>query len=95
VAAPLALPEGAKPATSQTILKTRGTKRAIQGLPMRALAAALSRSYRRCAMVERPPAADDDEARLSHRAKLTIGAVVFALGLLVGAAVAAWIIPPS
>jgi hypothetical protein len=48
-----------------------------------------------CAMVLRPPAADDDEALLSGRAKLTIGALVFALGLLAGAAVAAWIIPPT
>jgi hypothetical protein len=46
-------------------------------------------------MVERPPAADEDETRLSGRAKLTIGALVFALGLLAGAAVAAWIIPPT
>jgi hypothetical protein len=48
-----------------------------------------------CAMVLRPPAADDDEAPLSGRAKLSIGALVFALGLLAGAAVAAWIIPPT
>jgi hypothetical protein len=49
----------------------------------------------RCAMVLRLPAANDDEALLSGRAKLTIGALVFALGLLAGAAGAAWIIPPT
>jgi hypothetical protein len=49
-------------------------------------------SYRTCAMVE--PSAYNGEARLSPRGKLTIGAVVFALGLFVGAAVAAWKIPP-
>jgi hypothetical protein len=46
-------------------------------------------------MPEGPPAADDDESRLSGRAKLTIGAFVFALGMLAGAAIAAWIIPPT
>jgi hypothetical protein len=47
-------------------------------------------------MVERPPAADDDTPpELSHTAKLIIGALVFALGVLAGAAIAAWIMPPS
>jgi hypothetical protein len=46
-------------------------------------------------MILRPPAADDDEAPLNGRAKLSIGALVFALGLLAGAVVAAWIIPPT
>jgi len=48
-------------------------------------------------MIERPPAADNDDTRpvLSHTAKLIIGVVVFALGVAAGAAIAAWIIPPS
>jgi len=47
-------------------------------------------------MVERPPAANDDiPPELSQTAKLIIGAFVFALGILAGAAVAAWFIPPS
>jgi hypothetical protein len=46
-------------------------------------------------MVERPPATDDDDTRpvLSHTAELTIGVVVFALGILAGAAIAAWVRP--
>jgi hypothetical protein len=48
------------------------------------------------AMVKRPHSADDDATRpLSHMAKLIIGAVVFAFGVLAGAAIAAWVIPPS
>jgi hypothetical protein len=48
-------------------------------------------------MVERPRATDDDDTRpgLSHTAKLIIGGVVFALGILAGAAIAAWVMPPS
>jgi hypothetical protein len=48
-------------------------------------------------MVERPPAADEDDTRpvRSHTAKLIIAAVVFALSVLAGAAIAAWVIPPS
>jgi hypothetical protein len=47
-------------------------------------------------MVERPPVANDDTPpELSHMAKLIIGALVFVAGVLAGAAVAAWIIPPS
>jgi hypothetical protein len=46
-------------------------------------------------MVERPPEADDDTRPiLSRTAKLIIGALVFALGVLAGAAIAAWIMPP-
>jgi hypothetical protein len=48
------------------------------------------------AMVERPPAADDDDRpTLSRTAKLIIGGSVFTLGVLAGAAVAAWVMPPS
>jgi hypothetical protein len=47
-------------------------------------------------MVEPPPAADDDtQPVLSHTAKLIIGTLVSALGVLAGAAIAAWIMPPS
>ena len=46
------------------------------------------------AMVE-PPIADDDEPVLSHATKLIIAVAVFALGVLVGAAVAAGVMPPS
>jgi hypothetical protein len=39
--------------------------------------------------------ADDDEPVLSHATKLIIAVGVFALGVLVGAAIAAGIVPPS
>ena len=39
--------------------------------------------------------ADDDEPVLSHATKLIIAIAVFALGVLVGAAIAAGIVPPS
>jgi hypothetical protein len=32
---------------------------------------------------------------LSHTAKLIIGALVFALGVLAGVEIAAWLLPPS
>jgi hypothetical protein len=44
-------------------------------------------------MVPRIP--DDDEPVLSHTTKLIIAAAVFALGVLLGAAIAAWVMPPS
>jgi hypothetical protein len=46
-------------------------------------------------MIKRPSTADDDEAVLSHTAKLIIAVVVFAIGMLAGSAIAAWIMPPS
>jgi hypothetical protein len=46
------------------------------------------------AMVELP-IADEDEPVLSHATKLIIAVAVFALGVLVGAAVAAGVMPPS
>ena len=48
-------------------------------------------------MIERPPTADDDDTRsaLSRTAKLIIAVIVFAFGMLAGAAIAAWIMPPS
>ena len=48
-------------------------------------------------MIERPPTADDDDTRsvLSRTAKLIIAIIVFAFGMLAGAAIAAWIMPPS
>ena len=46
-------------------------------------------------MVERPPIADDDEPVLSHATKLIVAVVVLVLGVLLGAAIAAWIMPPS
>jgi hypothetical protein len=46
------------------------------------------------AMVE-PPIDVDDEPVLSHAAKLIIAVAVFALGVLVGAAIAAGVMPPS
>jgi hypothetical protein len=46
-------------------------------------------------MTNRPPTADDDEPVLSHKAKLIISVVVFAIGVFAGAAIAAWIMPPS
>jgi hypothetical protein len=46
------------------------------------------------AMVEQT-IADDDEPVLSHATKLIIAVAVFALGVLVGAAIAAGIVPPS
>jgi hypothetical protein len=46
-------------------------------------------------MVERPPAADDDTRPMrSQMTKPIIGALVFVLGVFVGAAIAAWIMPP-
>jgi hypothetical protein len=46
------------------------------------------------AVVE-PTIADDDEPVLSHATKLIIAVVVFALGVPIGAAIAAWVMPPS
>ncbi|HVI67493.1 MAG TPA: hypothetical protein VM910_33670 [Bradyrhizobium sp.] len=48
-------------------------------------------------MIERTPTADDDDTRpvLSGTAKLIIAVIVFAFGMLAGAAIAAWIMPPS
>jgi hypothetical protein len=48
-------------------------------------------------MIERLPTADDDDTRsvLSRTAKLIIAVIVFAFGMLAGAAIAAWIMPPS
>jgi hypothetical protein len=46
-------------------------------------------------MVERPPAADNNDTVLSHSTKLIIGVAVFAFGVLAGVAIAAWVIPPS
>jgi hypothetical protein len=48
-------------------------------------------------MIERPPTDDDEDTRpiLSHKAKLIIAILVFALGVLAGAAIAALIVPPS
>jgi hypothetical protein len=48
-------------------------------------------------MIERTPTADDDDTRpvLSRTAKLIISVIVFAFGMLAGAAIAAWIMPPS
>jgi hypothetical protein len=47
------------------------------------------------APLKRPSTTDDDEAVLSHTAKLIIAVVMFAIGVLAGAAIAAWIMPPS
>jgi hypothetical protein len=46
-------------------------------------------------MVKRPPTVDDDEPALSRTTKLVIAVVVFALGMVAGAAIAAWVVPPS
>jgi hypothetical protein len=46
------------------------------------------------AMVE-PAIAEDDEPVLSHATKLIIAVAVLALGVPIGAAIAAWIMPPS
>ena len=48
-------------------------------------------------MINGPPADNDDDTRLvlSRMAKLIIAVIVFALGVLAGAAIAAWIMPPS
>jgi hypothetical protein len=51
-------------------------------------------------MAKRPRAIDDAElnARLpvfGHPAKVTIAALVFLLGVLLGVGLAAWIVPPS
>ena len=45
-------------------------------------------------MVE-PTIADDDAPILSHATKLIIAVAVFALGVPIGAAIAAWVMPPS
>jgi len=50
--------------------------------------------YGNGAMVE-PTIADDDEPILSHATKLIIAVAVFALGVPIGAAIAAWVMPPS
>ena len=42
-----------------------------------------------------PTIADDDEPGLSHATKLIIAVIVFALGVPIGAAIAAWVMPPS
>jgi hypothetical protein len=39
--------------------------------------------------------AGDEERVLSRTTKLIIALAVFALGVLAGAAIAAWIVPPS
>ena len=39
--------------------------------------------------------AGDEERVLSHSTKLIIAGTVFALGVFAGAAIAAWIVPPS
>jgi hypothetical protein len=44
-------------------------------------------------MVE-PTIADDDEPILSRATKLIIALAVFALGVPIGAAIAAWVMPP-
>jgi hypothetical protein len=46
------------------------------------------------AMVE-PTIAENDESILSHATKLIIAVAVFALGVPIGAAIAAWVMPPS
>jgi hypothetical protein len=46
------------------------------------------------AMVE-PTIADDNEPVLSHATKLIIAVAVLALGVPIGAAIAAWVMPPS
>jgi hypothetical protein len=48
------------------------------------------------AMVKRPQPIDEDAVRpLSHTTKLITAAVVFAFGVLAGAAIAALVVPPS
>ena len=42
-----------------------------------------------------PVIAGDEERVLSHSTKLIIAGAVFTLGVFGGAAVAAWIVPPS
>jgi hypothetical protein len=44
-------------------------------------------------MVE-PTIADDDAPILSHATKLIIAVAVFELGVPIGAAIAAWVMPP-
>jgi hypothetical protein len=51
-------------------------------------------------MAKRPRAIDDVELDtrvpvFGHPAKVTIAAVVFVLGVLVGVGLAAWMVPPS
>jgi hypothetical protein len=52
---------------------------------------------RQLALVARTPTAEDTDTRpvLSRTAKLIISVIVFAFGMLAGAAIAAWIMPPS
>jgi hypothetical protein len=38
--------------------------------------------------------AAEDDGKLSWAARIVVAVAVFSLGLLVGAAVAAWIVPP-
>ena len=45
-------------------------------------------------MVKRPYSTTDTRP-VSHSVKLIIGAAAFAFGVLAGAAIAAWVIPPS
>jgi hypothetical protein len=42
-----------------------------------------------------PVMAGDEDRVLSHSTKLIIAGTVFALGVFAGAAIAAWIVPPS
>jgi hypothetical protein len=42
-----------------------------------------------------PTIADDDAPILGHATKLIIAVAVFALGVPIGAAIAAWVMPPS
>jgi hypothetical protein len=42
-----------------------------------------------------PVIAGDEERVLSHSTKLIIAGTVFTLGVFAGAAIAAWIVPPS
>jgi hypothetical protein len=43
----------------------------------------------------RTPHGDDDEPVVSGAAKLIIAVAVFGLGVPIGAAIAAWVMPPS
>jgi hypothetical protein len=57
----------------------------------------LGKIIRQLALVARTPTAEDTDTRpvLSRTAKLIISVIVFAFGMLAGAAIAAWIMPPS
>jgi hypothetical protein len=48
-----------------------------------------------CQNFEREVIAGDGERVLSHSAKLIIAGTVFTFGIFAGAAIAAWIVPPS